>query len=148
MHERHIQWQKQKMKVKITAQTLSASVADALEFCEKSLGLAEFHNCSATVEFIRTIDPLSRGYKSPMRCENESNWRPFLLHAIDYLKGLKLQNGQFVSESVRKTGVIGFLASALSVMHMFDCLVKQSSHPSYKSYKSYILKIVLYCPIF
>ena len=60
-----------------------------------------------------------------MRCENESNWRPFLLHAINYLKGLKLQNGQFVSESVRKTGVIGFIASALSVMHMFDCLVKQ-----------------------
>lgn len=135
LHERHIQWQKQKMKVKIAAQTLSASVADALEFCEKSLGPAEFHNCSATVEFIRTIDrmfdvlnsrnPLSRGYKSPMRCENESNWRPFLLHAIDYLKGLKLQNGQFVSESVRKTGVIGFLASALSVMHLFDCLVKE-----------------------
>ena len=60
-----------------------------------------------------------------MRCENESNWRPFLLHAINYLKGLKLQNGQFVTESVRKTGVIGFIASALSVMHMFDCLVKQ-----------------------
>jgi len=26
--------------------------------------------------------------------------------------------------------------------------IVQSSHPSYKSYKSYILKIVLYCPIF
>jgi len=60
-----------------------------------------------------------------MRCENESNWQPSLLHAIDYLKGLKLQNGQFASKNVRKTGVVGFLASALSVMHMFDCLVKQ-----------------------
>jgi len=135
LHERHIQWQKQKMKVKIAAQTLSSSVADALEFCDKNLKLTEFSDCSETVEFIRVIDrlfdvlnsrnPLAKGYKCPLKTENESRWRPFLLSAIDYLKGIKLQNGQLMCESVRKIGVIGFISSAISVMHIFDCLVKQ-----------------------
>jgi len=35
--ERHIQWHRQKMKVKLAAQTLSSSVADALEFCNTQL---------------------------------------------------------------------------------------------------------------
>jgi len=34
---RHIQWHRQKMKVKLAVQTLSSSVADALEFCDKQL---------------------------------------------------------------------------------------------------------------
>ena len=65
-----------------------------------------------------------------MRCENESNWRPFLLHAINYLKGLKLQNGQFVSESVRKTGVIGFVKRLDPVTVYFaHCPRFRSSEP-------------------
>ena len=35
----HLCWQSQKMKVKLAAQTLSSSVADALEFCRDALDL-------------------------------------------------------------------------------------------------------------
>ena len=35
LHERHVQWQQHKMKVNLTAQTSSASVADALSFGKK-----------------------------------------------------------------------------------------------------------------
>ena len=137
LHERHVQWQKQKMKVKIAAQILSSSVADALEFCDRNLKLPEFSDCTATVEFIRVIDrlfdvlnsrnPLAKGYTCLLKIENETKWRGFLMHAVDYLKGVKLQNGRLMCGSMRKTGIIiiGFIATATSVMHIFDCLVKQ-----------------------
>src|SRR6218665_3571433 len=58
LHERHIQWHRQKMKVKLAAQTLSSSVADAIAFCDETLHLPKFQNSSATVNFIRIIDHL------------------------------------------------------------------------------------------
>ncbi|XP_071511293.1 uncharacterized protein [Diadema antillarum] len=53
----HIQWQKQKMKVNIAAQTLSVSVADALEFLEDQ-GRPQFKGCGAT-SFKKSIMVLS-----------------------------------------------------------------------------------------
>lgn len=42
LHERLFNGQKARMKVKLAAQTLSSSVADALAFCENDLSLNEF----------------------------------------------------------------------------------------------------------
>ena len=141
LHERHIQWTKQKMKVRLAAQTLSSSVADSLEFCEKELKLPAFFGCSATVRFIRIIDrlfdtlnsrnPRARNYKAPLQCQNEHSWRPFLHEAIAYLKGLRLVDGQLLSASLRKTGVIGFVADALSAMFLFDSCVKENKFLRY-----------------
>ena len=137
LHERHIQWTKQKMKVKLAAQTLSSSVADASQFCQQELQLEEFQDCTATVEYIRIIDrlfdllnsrnTLAKGFKAPMRPSNEHIWRPFVLHAINYMKGLKLQDGQPLHLSLRKTGSIGFMLSASSAVLLYDVLVKQKS---------------------
>lgn len=44
------------MKVYLTAQILSSSVVDAIEFCWKELKMPEFRDCEATVQFIREID--------------------------------------------------------------------------------------------
>ena len=46
----HIQWRKQKMKVKLAAQVFSRSVADALEYCNKELHLPQFRGCEETVD--------------------------------------------------------------------------------------------------
>lgn len=63
------------MKVKLAAQTLSASIATALEFLEKS-GVEEFQGAGPTIKFIKVIDkifdflnsrnPLGKGFKSPL----------------------------------------------------------------------------------
>ena len=137
LHERHIQWMKQKMKVKLAAQTLSSSVADSLEFCMNSLKLSQFKGCEATIKFIRIIDrlfhalnsrnPLARGYKSPLKLSNEASWRSFLHESNDYLRGLKLSNNQLVTDSLRRTGVVGFVMSTVSLMMLFDSLVKQQN---------------------
>ena len=54
LSSQHISWQKQKMKVKLAAQTLSRSVSDAMSFLQES-GVEGFQDCSATVEFIRQV---------------------------------------------------------------------------------------------
>lgn len=56
LRKAHVEWQQMKMKVKLAAQTLSASVADALEFCDQDLNLEDFRGCEATVQFIRLVD--------------------------------------------------------------------------------------------
>ena len=49
----HIQWQKENMKVKLAAQTFSASVADALEFL--SSVDPQFAGAEPTIQFIRQV---------------------------------------------------------------------------------------------
>lgn len=83
----HVQWEKQKMKVRCAVQALSASVADALDFCEQELKLPQFKGASATSKFIRTFDrlfdilnsrnPLARSYKAPLQKQNEARWKQF-----------------------------------------------------------------------
>lgn len=46
------------MKVSLAAQTLSSSVANSIEFCDRDLGLPEFRDSEAIVRFIRCIDRL------------------------------------------------------------------------------------------
>ena len=53
---RHLQFQKHKMNVQLATQTLSSSVADAIEFLDKSIKLTEFRNSAGTVKFIRLVD--------------------------------------------------------------------------------------------
>ena len=70
----HIRWYQQKMKVNLASQTISSSVADAIEYCATHLKMPQFEGSGATVKFIRTFDrlfdilnsrnPFARGYKS------------------------------------------------------------------------------------
>lgn len=71
------------MKVKLAAQTLSSSVADALDFCKCSIQLPYFRDCQATVEFMRLVDALfdvlnstnkfDRGMKAALKPENKES---------------------------------------------------------------------------
>ena len=56
LRQAHIDYQRNKMKVNLASQTCSASVADALEYCENDLHLPQFTGCAATVKFLRIID--------------------------------------------------------------------------------------------
>ncbi|RVE55172.1 hypothetical protein evm_000070 [Chilo suppressalis] len=51
LKDKHIDFQRQKMKVKLASQLFSNSVADALQLCEKSD--ETFKNAAATINFIR-----------------------------------------------------------------------------------------------
>ena len=115
----HIDWKPQKMKVNLAAQTLSSSVADALEYCEGKLKLPQFQGCGPTVKFIRVFDrlfdvlnsrnPLARNFKAPVRASNYQYTKKFLDEANEYIRHLKDGNGKSILTSKRKTGFLGFL---------------------------------------
>lgn len=58
LSNRHIQWEKAKMKVKLAAQVFSSSVASALEFLQSVH--EDYQDVSATVEFIRQVSSTSK----------------------------------------------------------------------------------------
>ena len=130
----HIDWKPQKMKVNLAAQTISSSVADALEYCEGMLhDMPQFKGCGPTVKFIRCFDrlfdvlnsrnPKANNFKAPIRKTNYEFVKQFLNYACDYVKGLKGPDGQSILKSKRKTGFLGFLVCAEAVHGLANDLV-------------------------
>lgn len=121
----HVKWQQNSMKVKLAAQTLSSSVADAIEFLS-SLGLKEFESAQATVQFIRIYDrifdflnsrnPFGKGYKKPVYLNNLEMLENVLNKDIRYLFSLKDVTGHSLYESRRKTFIIGTAVAIKSVL--------------------------------
>ena len=81
---KHVKFKTHKMNVKLAAQTLSSSVADAIEFLDFSTKLEDFQHSSGTFKFVRTIgrlldilnsrNPLGNGFKQPLRPESRDIW--------------------------------------------------------------------------
>ena len=121
----HIRWQQQKMKVNIAAQTLSSSVADAIEYCTYDLTLQAFEGSEATVKFIRLFDHLfdvrnsrntfAKGFKSALRLGNKQSWTSFLDDCYQYIKGLKAADGTMIHFTRPKTVFIGFIGPTSEV---------------------------------
>ena len=134
----HMQWRAQKMKENLAAQTLSSSVADALDFCRRDLQLKQFQESEATSNFHRIFDhlfdifnsrnPFARNYKAPLRSSNQQFWKPFLEQSYDYIRGLRDVGGDLICSSRKKTGFLGFLCAIKSVGALFQDLIA-CEHP-------------------
>ena len=138
LSNRHIEFQKLKMKVSIAAQTLSSSVADALEFLMKS-GDSKFEKATATIEFIRVIDKLfdllnsknllSNGFKKPLKKVDMNTWIGTIDSSIDYLRKLCNVYGTPLCKHRRKTFVIGFATALSSVKKLALYLLCKNENP-------------------
>lgn len=130
----HVEWCRQKMKTKFAAQTLSLSVADALEYLEFKAGLTRFKGASATARFIRVFNNLfdvlnsksrfGKGLKAPMTLANEPEWKEVFRVSEHYIKGLKTDNGVALVNTKRDTGFRGFLLAISAAEALFDKLVR------------------------
>jgi len=137
LRQTHIDFKTQKMKVNLAAQTLSSSVASAIEFCDKNLKLPQFSGSEATVAFIKLFDRLfdicnsrnafSKGFKSSMRPFNEHVWGPFLKDCYQYISGLRDTAGQLMTAGRRKTAFIGFMVAIQSIQALYVKLVASPS---------------------
>ena len=54
--KKHIIWEKHKMNVKMAAQTLSASVASAIDFLHDDIDHSDFEDSESTTSFIKRMD--------------------------------------------------------------------------------------------
>lgn len=123
----HIDFKNKKMNVRLAAQVLSSSVADAIDFLRVS-GHPDFLNSEATTEFLHMIDrifdlmnsksPFGKGSKSPLSVKNQRYWEPIFNDTGIYLKSLTI-NGRGILSHPRKTFALGFLMN----MHSLSLLV-------------------------
>lgn len=139
----HIFYQNRKMNVKLAAQILSASVANALQFLLKSRH-PRFLGCEETINFIRQIDslfdifnsrdPFGQNLKGPI---TETQWKctvKILNECYDYLKILSI-NGTPILEHSRKMFVLGFLTNINSLKMLSDRLLKELNFKYILMYK-------------
>lgn len=113
---------------------MSDSVANALDFLNAELKHPDFKEVGATVAFIRRIDklfdllnsrsPWAKGFKAPLRKSNEAVWKPFLMDTCQFLLECTDVGDRPLYLTPRKTPILGFVISALSLMGIFDDFVE------------------------
>lgn len=133
----HVEYQNKKMNVRLAAQTLSSSVADAIDFLRNS-GNLNFVGSEATTKFIRTLDrlfdnmnsrsPFAKHFKSPLSQYNKDAWQSFFLHCEDYMKNIKI-GATPILQHVKKTFVLGFLMNISSLKALFEVLTLLPENP-------------------
>ena len=134
----HIEFQRHKMNVKVAAQTLSSSVADAIEFMMKS-GHPDFADAQGTIRFIRVIDqlfdllnsrsPFGKGFKKPLFLHDSARWKSTVQKSISYLIKLSDKSGTPLIKHRRKTFVLGFIVALTSIRDLACLLLARSEHP-------------------
>ncbi|KAL2092151.1 hypothetical protein ACEWY4_011949 [Coilia grayii] len=134
---RHVDFEGQKMKVSVAAQTLSRSVALALTAL-KDAGYQQFTASSATVEFIQVIDrlfdlmnsrnPRAGGFKSPLGSRNWEEMLGFMAEARSYLASLKMIDGTPLHRSRRYLSVMGFIINISSFTTMIPALLETQQY--------------------
>ena len=134
LKRQHIEWERNKMKVSLATQTLSESVASAIDFCREDLKMPEFQGSEATTEFIRLFDSLfdcfnsrnlfGKKFKAPLKSENYPQWISLFAEASIYIKGLKDRYGKPILSTRLKTAYLGFLTAIESFKGLFQQLVE------------------------
>ena len=133
------------MNVRLAAQTLSSSVANAIQFLDVSMKLTQFQNSGPTVNFIRVIDrtfdilnsrcPHAKGYKQPLRPKSKDTWENYLKSAAEYILSLvakqegKNKEQKLLSTHRRKTFIIGFVATIKSTIQMANEMFSLKENP-------------------
>ena len=139
LSRQHIAYHKNKMKVRLAAQTLSNSVATAIEFIESTGQYPAFVGSAATVVFIRKIDrlfdllnlrsPMGKGYKAPMKLSNIALTDHIINSTANYLAGLTDEMGTPMLRHRRKTFVLGLITVARSVQKISKYLFEMKESP-------------------
>lgn len=138
LRTRHVQWWRQKMKVKLAVQTISLSVAKSLSFLENDLQHKDFQGAGPTIEFITIINNLfdvfnSRNllgklYQKPITRENFADIFKFLNEAKTYIRGIKISpNGNSILSTKSHTGFLGFLIAIENIQSLFQNLVMENT---------------------
>lgn len=130
LRKQHVNFLKQKMKVRLATQLLSRSVSEALFYCRDKLQLKEFRNCGPTADFIlimnNVFDILNShkisdfGFKQATCSNNIENIRLFLFDFSRYINNLKFLDGTHVLLSQRKSGFVGLLMGLKAVIGIYD----------------------------
>lgn len=124
----HLQWDKNKMKVRLATQTFSRSVASAMDYLRNE-GDVLFSQSEATSTFLRTFNDLFDIFNSK-HCDSSAELRQglsrrnaegifaFLENASSYIQSLRIGFKRIIESNI-KCGFIGFLCNieALKIIY-------------------------------
>lgn len=136
--QRHIDWFQMPMNVKLAAETISKSVADALKQLRKD-GYKEFEDSEETEKFLRYFndafdilnlaekDKRSNKYKQPIRAETAEEIFLFAERFQQYIKELEINlktKRVSILQSRAQRGFFGFLHNFTSLKGIYEDLVE------------------------
>ncbi|XP_071652314.1 uncharacterized protein, partial [Temnothorax longispinosus] len=136
LRTQHVNYHKQKIKLKLAAQVFSASsVADAIDFCKNELKYTDFADSAATTRFIRLRNDIfdilnsrnmkQRGFKQPLHENNSSIIINKLNEGYNYLSQLRTtKNGLLLCQSKKKMWSYWFYdvyKKSTSNLQQFSC---------------------------
>ena len=115
LKRKHIDWTKHKMNVSMAAQTLSSSVADAIEFLCCGMQMEEFQDSYGTVKFINKFDmacdmlnsrnPCDKGSKTPVTPQKLATWQNDVELLTKFIFELRDSHGRLLHNSPCKTPI-------------------------------------------
>lgn len=128
MTKNHLDFASNKMNVRLAAETLSFSVARAMEILQGNSDPL-FLNSSGTINFIKNFNKVFDIFNSKhsdsknifKRGLNEQNAQKifeFLRYFVTYLKSLIL-DGKKILETARNTGFLGFLINTSTLYYLY-----------------------------
>lgn len=134
LNKHHILFWKNRMNVKLAAQTLSQSVASSMEYLRKS-GDKRFENCRPTSNFVSSMDTLfnvfnakgireNQPMKSAIDANNASQVFDFFEKTSKHLMQLRLR-GILCVNSRRSTGFIGSIVNMKSAKLIYEQYVNE-----------------------
>jgi hypothetical protein len=139
----HVQFQQQKMKVRLAVQTLSSSVCKALEFLQANR-VNKFDDTAGTREYISCIDrlfdifnsrsPRATGYKKALTASVFQSVKPFLNKCKDMLLSMTDSTGKKICEGRRRTAALGFVVNIESLLLLGDELLLDDTSPYHLKY--------------
>ncbi|EZA50769.1 THAP domain-containing protein [Ooceraea biroi] len=145
INNKHLQWQTNKMSVKLAAQTLSQSCATALKLLMEE-GHPYFLECATTVKFLEIVNNafdclnsrsmFSHGFKRPLKPDTAFDMFKFCTEAIQYFSDLKIHpNAKPITESKSKTGFLGFIIDLKNLKKIYQDYVETGYLKYILSYK-------------
>lgn len=135
IRRKHINFTNEKMKVRLTAQTFSSSIANALKTCEEDLKLIQFQGAIPTAEFCQIINNIfdllnSRNLltKKPTQraisVENLKDMKMSVESFIGYIEKLKVDTTPII-QTRNKTGFLGLIICLKSVIFLAERLFSE-----------------------
>ncbi|EZA49070.1 THAP domain-containing protein [Ooceraea biroi] len=129
LNRKHVQWFKNKMNVKLAAQTLSNSCAHALEQLLED-GVHEFAECAPTAKFCRMVNNtfdclnfksiVANAYKKPLSRDTAENVLNLFTDSIDYFSSITIEmSGKPIIEMKLKTGFLGFIIDMTNLKNLY-----------------------------
>lgn len=144
--KRHIQWYRAPMNVRLATETISNSVANAMEFLMRQRK-KQFVNCPATVQFIRNFNNAfdilntkdisnSNVYKNAMNPSKQSQIFSFFDEMIEYIKSLRIASkGKLLIKTVRKTAFRGLIIDMINLKNIYVELLDSQLMESLPTFK-------------